>query len=83
MWKQESAHSKTTVWWKTLSLFYSLIRSFLQDKLDKEDIQEALSNIDKNHDGEVNFREFSQCVAALAKGYFKKKHSMDKKGKSK
>ncbi|KAI4877875.1 hypothetical protein NFI96_033314 [Prochilodus magdalenae] len=51
-----------------------------KDKIDQDDIQEALVNIDRNHDGEVNFREFSQCVALLAKGYFRKKHG---KGKAK
>ncbi|KAI4877876.1 hypothetical protein NFI96_033315 [Prochilodus magdalenae] len=45
-----------------------------KDKIDKEDVQEALNKIDKNHDDQVNFREFSQCVALLAKGYFRKKH---------
>ncbi|KAL6489343.1 hypothetical protein MHYP_G00030840 [Metynnis hypsauchen] len=51
-----------------------------KDKIDKEDIAEALDKIDKNHDGQVNFREFSQCVALLARGYFRKKHD---KGKGK
>ncbi|XP_072536544.1 S100 calcium binding protein W [Salminus brasiliensis] len=52
-----------------------------QSKIDKEDIQEAMEKIDKNHDGQVNFREFSQCVALLAKGYFKMKHGKDKGAK--
>ncbi|XP_036435686.1 protein S100-B-like [Colossoma macropomum] len=51
-----------------------------KDKIDKDDITEALDKIDKNHDGQVNFREFSQCVALLARGYFRKKHG---KGKGK
>ncbi|KAL7886686.1 hypothetical protein AOLI_G00044070 [Acnodon oligacanthus] len=51
-----------------------------KDKMDQEDIAEALEKIDKNHDGQVNFREFSQCVALLARGYFRKKHG---KGKGK
>lgn len=29
--------------------------------------------LDKNHDGEVNFREFCRCVSDLAKCYYHKK----------
>lgn len=29
--------------------------------------------LDKNHDGEVNFREFCRCVCDLAKCYYHKK----------
>lgn len=56
------------------------LRSFLlsQDKVDVENIKEVMEDLDKNHDGEVNFREFSQYVACLAKGYYKKKHGTDK-----
>ncbi|XP_062847981.1 S100 calcium binding protein W [Trichomycterus rosablanca] len=49
-----------------------------QGKMDQEDVSESLDKIDKNHDGQVNFKEFSQCVAHLAQSYFKKKHGKDK-----
>lgn len=29
--------------------------------------------LDKNHDGEVNFREFCRCISDLAKCYYQKK----------
>ncbi|KAI4877880.1 hypothetical protein NFI96_033317 [Prochilodus magdalenae] len=50
-----------------------------KEKIGQEDIKEALEKIDKNHDGQVNFGEFSQCVSLLAKGYFKKKHGKEGK----
>ncbi|TRZ01326.1 hypothetical protein DNTS_020893, partial [Danionella cerebrum] len=34
-----------------------------KDKVDPENIKEVMDKLDKNCDGEVNFREFSQCVA--------------------
>jgi Ca2+-binding EF-hand superfamily protein len=38
--------------------------------------------LDKNHDGVVNFNEFSRCVATLARGYYKQKQGKGgKKGK--
>ena len=38
--------------------------------------------LDKNHDGVVNFNEFSRCVATLARGYYKQKRGKGKgKGK--
>ncbi|XP_057196413.1 S100 calcium binding protein W [Triplophysa rosa] len=49
-----------------------------KDKVDPENIKEVMDDLDKNHDGEVNFREFSQYVACLAKGYYKKKHGDNK-----
>lgn len=49
-----------------------------QDKVDPDNIKEAMDELDKNHDGEVNFREFSQCIAGLAKAYYTKKHGKDK-----
>ncbi|KAM4600700.1 S100 calcium binding protein W isoform 1-T2 [Polymixia lowei] len=45
----------------------------LKEKIHADDIKEAMELLDKNHDGEVNFREFSRCVAALAKGYYRQK----------
>ncbi len=49
-----------------------------QDKVDPDNIKEAMEELDKNHDGEVNFREFSQCIAGLARAYYTKKHGKDK-----
>lgn len=51
-----------------------------QDKVDPDNIKEAMEELDKNHDGEVNFREFSQCIAGLARAYYTKKHGKDKCG---
>ncbi|KAM3614532.1 uncharacterized protein V6R79_015806 [Siganus canaliculatus] len=45
----------------------------LKDQINAEDIEEAMSMLDKNHDGEVNFREFCKCVCVLAKTYYQKK----------
>ena len=40
--------------------------------------------LDKNHDGEVNFREFCRCVCVLSKCYYNKKTGkVGKKGKGK
>ncbi|KAL1259415.1 hypothetical protein QQF64_009992 [Cirrhinus molitorella] len=55
-----------------------------KDKVDPDKIKEVMEELDKNHDGEVNFREFSQCIAGLARAYFVKKHGKEKcKGKGK
>ncbi|KAI2655283.1 Protein S100-A5 [Labeo rohita] len=55
-----------------------------KDKMDSDNIKEVMEELDKNHDGEVNFREFSQCIAGLARAYWQKKHGKDKcKGKGK
>ncbi|XP_008429961.1 S100 calcium binding protein W [Poecilia reticulata] len=45
----------------------------LKDKISAGDIEEAMEMLDKNHDGEVNFREFCRCVTELAKCYYHKK----------
>lgn len=43
-----------------------------------------MENLDKNHDGEVNFREFCRCVSDLAKSLYQKKTGRGgKKGKGK
>ncbi|XP_015236037.1 S100 calcium binding protein W [Cyprinodon tularosa] len=56
----------------------------LKDKINAVDIEEAMEMLDKNHDGEVNFREFCRCVCVLAKGYFNKKTGKGgKRGKGK
>lgn len=47
----------------------------LKDKISAADINEAMEMIDKNHDGEVNFREFCRCVSVLAKCYFQCKNN--------
>ncbi|XP_053182953.1 protein S100-A6-like [Scomber japonicus] len=46
----------------------------LKGKINTDDIDEAMEMLDKNHDGEVNFREFCRCVSALAKSYYQSKH---------
>uniref|UniRef100_A0A3Q2PYM4 Protein S100-G n=1 Tax=Fundulus heteroclitus TaxID=8078 RepID=A0A3Q2PYM4_FUNHE len=45
----------------------------LKDTISADDIEEAMAMLDKNHDGEVNFREFCRCVCVLAKCYFNKR----------
>lgn len=45
--------------------------SLSQSKVDQEDIYEALQKMDKSHNGQVNFKEFSQSVAILAQGFVK------------
>ncbi|XP_039973809.1 S100 calcium binding protein W [Xiphias gladius] len=45
----------------------------LKGKINADDIEEAMEMLDKNHDGEVNFREFCRCVCDLAKCYYHKK----------
>ncbi|KAK2844613.1 hypothetical protein Q5P01_011272 [Channa striata] len=45
----------------------------LKSKINAGDIEEAMEMLDKNHDGEVNFREFCRCVCDLAKCYYHKK----------
>ncbi|NP_001291058.1 S100 calcium binding protein W isoform X1 [Esox lucius] len=40
-------------------------------KVDQKVIDEALEKLDKNHDGETNFREFSMFLATLARGYYR------------
>uniref|UniRef100_A0A8C6TZZ6 EF-hand domain-containing protein n=1 Tax=Neogobius melanostomus TaxID=47308 RepID=A0A8C6TZZ6_9GOBI len=37
----------------------------LKDKISVDAINEAMEMIDKNRDGEVNFREFCRCVCVL------------------
>lgn len=49
-----------------------------QSKIDQEDICEALEKMDKNLNGQVNFKEFSQSVAILAQGYAKYDRGKDK-----
>ncbi|XP_073704032.1 S100 calcium binding protein W [Garra rufa] len=49
-----------------------------KDKVDPDNIKEVMEDLDKNHDGELNFREFSQCIAGLARAYYVKKHGKDK-----
>lgn len=56
----------------------------LKDKISADDIEEAMEMLDKNHDGEVNFREFCRCVSVLAKCYYNHKTGKGcKKGKGK
>uniref|UniRef100_A0A665VPL6 EF-hand domain-containing protein n=1 Tax=Echeneis naucrates TaxID=173247 RepID=A0A665VPL6_ECHNA len=56
----------------------------LKGKINADDIEEAMEALDKNHDGEVNLREFCRCVCDLAKCYYHKKTGKGgKKGKGK
>ncbi|KAM3873306.1 S100 calcium binding protein W [Diretmus argenteus] len=56
----------------------------LKEKILADDIKEAMDMLDKNRDGEINFREFSRCVAILARGYHRqRKGKGGKKGKGK
>ncbi|CAJ1062305.1 S100 calcium binding protein W [Xyrichtys novacula] len=54
----------------------------LKGTINAADIEEAMEMLDKNHDGEVNFREFCRCVTVLAKCYYQSKKG-GKKGKGK
>ncbi|XP_068592025.1 S100 calcium binding protein W [Cebidichthys violaceus] len=45
----------------------------LKENINADDIDEVIKMLDKNHDGEVNFREFCRCVSDLAKCYYQKK----------
>ncbi|XP_059195771.1 S100 calcium binding protein W [Centropristis striata] len=55
----------------------------LKDSIKAEDIAEAME-MDKNHDGEINFREFCRCVSELSRcHYYKKIGKVAKKGKGK
>ncbi|KAF7663040.1 hypothetical protein LDENG_00220320 [Lucifuga dentata] len=45
----------------------------IKAQISPNDIEEAMQMMDKNQDGEINFREFSRCVATLAKCYYNKK----------
>ncbi|XP_060936467.1 protein S100-G-like [Limanda limanda] len=54
----------------------------LKGTINADDIEEAMQKLDKNHDGEVNFREFCRCVGDLAKCHYNKKTGKEgKKGK--
>ncbi|XP_030248682.1 S100 calcium binding protein W [Sparus aurata] len=56
----------------------------LKEKINADDIEEVMEMLDKNHDGEVNFKEFCRCVSDLAKCYYSKKTGKGgKKGKGK
>ncbi|XP_072250331.1 protein S100-A6-like [Leuresthes tenuis] len=58
--------------------------SELKGNINANDIEEAMDMLDKNHDGEVNFREFCRCISVLAKCYYQKKTGKGgKKGKGK
>ncbi|XP_072317460.1 S100 calcium binding protein W [Eucyclogobius newberryi] len=56
----------------------------LKQTISAEAVEEAMEMIDKNHDGEINFREFCRCVCVLAKCHFQKKTGKGgKRGKGK
>ncbi|XP_062254509.1 protein S100-G-like [Platichthys flesus] len=52
----------------------------LKGTINADDIEESMQMLDKNHDGEVNFREFCRCVSYLAKCHYKKKTGKGGKG---
>ncbi|KAM6968210.1 S100 calcium binding protein W isoform 2-T2 [Aplochiton taeniatus] len=81
--KDDKKHQLSTAELKAL-MEEELTSPEFKDKIHADDLKEAMELLDKNHDGEVNFREFSRCVAALAKGYYKQKRGKGgKKGKGK
>uniref|UniRef100_A0A3Q3KJV4 EF-hand domain-containing protein n=1 Tax=Monopterus albus TaxID=43700 RepID=A0A3Q3KJV4_MONAL len=45
----------------------------LKSNISTGDIEEMMGMLDKNHDGEVNFREFCRCIGDLAKCHYHKK----------
>ncbi|KAJ8383793.1 hypothetical protein AAFF_G00214800 [Aldrovandia affinis] len=50
-----------------------LSREDFKKKFNPEQIDEVMKKLNKNHDGQINFREFCNFVSILAKGYFKQK----------
>ncbi|KAJ3597320.1 hypothetical protein NHX12_000848 [Muraenolepis orangiensis] len=60
-----------------------LTNSELREKIHADDVTRAMEELDKNHDGELNFNEFSKCVATLARAYHKEKLKASKKSKGK
>ncbi|KAJ8354821.1 hypothetical protein SKAU_G00223880 [Synaphobranchus kaupii] len=42
-----------------------------KEKFTPEELEEAMKNLDKNHDENINFREFCGFVSLLARGYYK------------
>ncbi|KAL2084208.1 hypothetical protein ACEWY4_019726 [Coilia grayii] len=50
-------------------------------KVDPECIQQAMSKLDKDSDGEVKFGEFAQMMAILARGLFSARRGKGKKKK--
>ncbi|XP_023117486.1 S100 calcium binding protein W [Amphiprion ocellaris] len=63
-------------------LDHEIQSSELKGEINTDDIEQAMEMLDKNHDGEVNFREFCRCVCDLAKCYYQKKTGRGgKKGK--
>ncbi|KAM8825993.1 S100 calcium binding protein W [Synchiropus picturatus] len=45
----------------------------LQGTIDIHDVEEAMAEMDKNHDGQINFREFCRAVCLMSKCYYHKK----------
>ncbi|AWO96567.1 Hypothetical protein SMAX5B_012039 [Scophthalmus maximus] len=45
----------------------------IKGSLPSMDFDKAMGRMDKNHDGEVNFREFATCVAFIANCCYNKK----------
>ncbi|XP_055781029.1 protein S100-A5-like [Salvelinus fontinalis] len=55
-----------------------LASSEFHGKVEPAVLQEAMTNLDKNHDGEINFREFSMFLATLARGYYRARNKGNK-----
>uniref|UniRef100_A0A3B3BNH7 Protein S100-A6-like n=1 Tax=Oryzias melastigma TaxID=30732 RepID=A0A3B3BNH7_ORYME len=41
------------------------------------DFDKAMERMDKNRDGEIDFKEFLKCMSCMAKCYYKKKTGKD------
>ncbi|XP_024122877.1 protein S100-A6 [Oryzias melastigma] len=49
----------------------------LKAKLCAVDFDKAMERMDKNRDGEIDFKEFLKCMSCMAKCYYKKKTGKD------
>lgn len=45
----------------------------MQSKIAAGDFEKAMGRMDRNRDGEINFREFLMCLSFMAKCYYQKK----------
>lgn len=48
-----------------------------QAKLCAVDFDKAMERMDKNRDGEIDFKEFLKCMSCMAKCYYTKKTGKD------
>ncbi|KAF6739547.1 Protein S100-A3 [Oryzias melastigma] len=49
----------------------------LKAKLCAVDFDKAMERMDKNRDGEIDFKEFLKCMSCMAKCYYTKKTGKD------